>query len=157
MGFEIERKYLVDMAQLSSIISEIKSASIVQGYLNLDPERSVRVRLKNKKAFITIKGKTDGIKRVEFEYEIPFSEGEELLKLSTHAPIIKTRYEVLYKNFVWEVDVFDGENNGLIVAEIELPDEKTKFDLPNWAKEEVSDDIRYYNLALYQNPFCNWL
>lgn len=157
MGFEIERKYLVDKAELADIISNEKGASIVQGYLNLDPERSVRVRLKNQQGFITIKGKTQGIKRVEFEYEIPFSEGEELLKLSTHTPIIKTRYEILYKTFIWEVDVFEGKNSGLVIAEIELPDENTRFDLPHWIQKEVSDDIRYYNLALYQDPFCSWL
>jgi adenylate cyclase len=157
MGFEIERKYLVDKAQWSPVMETISGASIVQGYLNLDTERSVRIRLKNERAFITIKGKSDGIKRVEFEYEIPFNEGEELLKLSTHAPIVKTRYEVTFENIVWEVDFFDGVNKGLIVAEIELPDESTNFELPDWVNKEISDDHRYYNLALYQNPFCNWL
>lgn len=156
MGFEIERKYLVEKLQIDRIIKERKGADIVQGYLNLDPARSLRVRLKNQKAFITIKGKSDGIKRVEFEYEIPFEEGVEMMKLSTHDPIIKKRYEILHEGFVWEVDIFEGENKGLIVAEIELPNEQTHFSKPVWIKEEVSEDDRYYNLALYQNPYSNW-
>lgn len=157
MGFEIERKYLVDSELIRSVIENVNGESIAQGYLNLDIERAVRIRLKNESAFLTIKGKSEGIKRVEFEYEIPFEEGKELITLSTHSPIIKTRYEIKAGDFVWEIDVFEGANEGLIVAEIELPDEDSKFEIPNWITEEVSDDDRYYNLALYQNPFCNWL
>ena len=153
MAIEIERKYLVDKEKLMRVLKARQGKNIIQGYLNLDPSRSVRVRVKNNTAFLTIKGKSDGISRQEFEYEIPTEEANEMMKLCTHEPIIKKRYEIKQGNHIWEVDVFEGANDGLVLAEIELTSEQEAFVLPEWILEDVSEKKEYYNLYLYQNPF----
>ena len=152
MAKEIERKFLVkDSWQPQS--SGIK---IAQGYLSTVPERTVRVRIKGNRGYLTIKGKNQGISRAEFEYEIPVQDAEELLQLAEQPILVKTRYLEKQGDFTWEVDVFAGENQGLVVAEIELPAEDAEFSRPAWLGQEVSGDVRYYNANLIKCPFSLW-
>lgn len=153
MAQEIERKFLLKNAQWRGEIQ--KSQRIAQGYLNDQPERTVRARIKGERAFITIKGKNQGIARAEFEYEIPVADAHELLALCPNV-LDKTRHEIYRDGFIWEIDEFHGDNAGLIVAEIELPSIDTQFDRPGWLGEEVSGDPRYYNSALSTLPYCQW-
>ena len=153
---EIERKFLVIG---TDFISESRTQfRIVQGYLNSNPERTVRVRIKGDKGFLTIKGKGNdsGMSRFEWEKEIAVSEAEALLSLCEKGAIDKIRYNVMYENHLYEVDVFFGENEGLIVAEIELQSETESFEKPNWLGKEVTSDERYYNAFLSNNPFKSW-
>lgn len=150
---EIERKFLVDTKkwQPSEIGIEIK-----QGYLSTDPERTVRVRLAGNRSFLTIKGKTVGITRTELEYEIPVKEAEVLFKLCIYHPVEKIRYLEQVGGLIWEIDVFEGQNKGLVIAEVELESEKQKFLTPEWIKNEVSGDLRFYNSSLSKKPFSIW-
>lgn len=156
MAQEIERKFLVTSDAFKN--ESIKQSRITQGYLSSVPERTVRVRVKGAQGYITIKGiaNTSGVARYEWEKEIPVSEAEELLKICEPGVIDKTRYEVQVGCFTFEVDEFYGENQGLIVAEIELSDENDKFDKPSWLGEEVSGEARYYNSMLMKNPYTQW-
>jgi CYTH domain-containing protein len=131
---------------------------IVQGYLNSNPERTVRVRIKGGKGFLTIKGigNESGMTRFEWEKEIKVSEAEALLLLCEKGAIDKIRYNVIFENHLFEVDVFQGENEGLIVAEIELQSENETFSKPNWLGNEVTSDERYYNSFLSNRPFKYW-
>ena len=151
MGTEIERKFLV-----CGSIPEGTSSRLVQAYLSLDPQRTVRIRLDDETAFITIKGEMEGISRSEFEYEIPHADGEEMLKLAEGAVIEKIRHRILIGKHTWEVDVFSGANEGLVVAEIELESEDEAFEKPDWIGEEVTSDSRYINACLAQKPFSEW-
>ena len=153
---EIERKFLVK--SIDFINNSSKHQRIVQGYLNSNPERTVRIRIKDKKGFLTIKGKGNesGISRFEWEKEIDISEAEALLLLCEKGAIDKIRYEVPMGKHTYEVDVFAGENEGLIVAEIELQSETESFEKPNWLGEEVTSDERYYNAYLSNYPFKSW-
>ena len=153
---EIERKFLVTS---TDFISESTiSNRIVQGYLNSNPERTVRIRIKGNKGFITIKGKGNesGTTRFEWEKEIPVAEAEQLLPLCEKGVIDKIRYEIPLGQHIYEVDVFNGENNGLIVAEIELKNENDTFEKPNWLGKEVTGDNRYYNAYLSNFPYKDW-
>lgn len=154
MGLEIERKFLLKNSDWEKCIDS--KTSIRQGYLTTDAERTVRVRTTDETAFITIKGKTQRTTRQEFEYEIPFKDGESLLKLCEAPLIEKTRFIVKDGGRTWEIDKFDGENEGLTIAEIELTSEEEEIHLPDWIGEEVSQDARYYNSSLIKNPFKNW-
>lgn len=155
MAQEIERKFLVkgDFKK-----DAVKQTRITQGYLSSVPERTVRVRVKGEKGYITIKGigSESGASRYEWEKEIPVAEVNELLKICEPGVIDKTRYEVPMGNFVFEVDEFYGENQGLIVAEIELKSESDKFEKPQWLGEEVTGDVKYYNSMLMKNPYTKW-
>ena len=153
---EIERKFLVTNRDFISESSE--NFRIVQGYLNSNPERTVRVRIKGDKGFLTIKGKGNdsGMSRFEWEKEIAISEAEALLPLCEKGVIDKIRYEVPVGKHTYEVDVFSGENENLIVAEIELKSENESFEKPNWLGKEVTSDERYYNAYLSNNPFKSW-
>lgn len=146
MGKEIERKFLVS----NKSFIELAEASfhIVQGYLNRDPHRTVRVRVKNDEAYLTIKGKNSGIERTEFEYSIPVKDALEMLKMCEGGIIDKTRYVIPYMGHNWEVDVFHNLKSPLILAEIELEDVNSKFSLPPFIGEEVSDNPNYYNSNL---------
>lgn len=153
---EIERKFLV---LSNDFINEAFSKKrIVQAYLNSDPERSVRIRIKEDKAFLTIKGQgnSGGTTRLEWETEIPVQEAEKLLLICEKGVIDKTRYEIKVGNHVYEVDIFTGENDGLIMAEIELRSEDEPFEKPSWLGVEVTNDNRYYNAYLSNNPFTKW-
>lgn len=153
MAFEIERKFLVDTTKWQPTTPGTK---LIQAYLGLDPNPVVRIRIKGRKAFLTIKGSSRTISRPEFEYEIPLSDAHEMLKLAISEPIEKTRYEILHEGQKWEIDVFSGKNAGLVMAEIELMDENQEFNLPEWILEEVSGDARYYNSYLSEHPFQEW-
>lgn len=155
MAQEIERKFLVKGDFKSEAF---KATRITQGYLCSVPERTVRVRVKGDKGFITIKGIGDesGASRFEWEKEIPVAEVQDLLKLCEPGIIDKTRYLVKAGEFTFEVDEFYGENEGLTVAEVELPDENALFERPEWLGKEVTGDKRYYNSMLMKNPYKNW-
>ncbi len=155
MAQEIERKFLVKGDFKSEAF---KATRITQGYLCSVPERTVRVRVKGDKGFITIKGigNESGASRFEWEKEIPVAEVQDLLKLCEPGIIDKTRYLVKAGEFTFEVDEFYGENEGLTVAEVELPDENALFERPEWLGEEVTGDKRYYNSMLMKNPYKNW-
>jgi CYTH domain-containing protein len=155
MGIEIERKFLVHKEKWE-IAAKGTGKLLIQGYLFASTEKSVRVRIAGSKAFITIKGSTTGATRAEFEYEIPLADAQQMLNTLAESKIEKTRYEIEHDHKVWEVDVFYGPNNGLIVAEIELPNENEPLTLPDWVATEVTDDVRYYNSNLATNPYCNW-
>jgi len=153
---EIERKYRVKNTDFLDHC-EI-SYRICQGYLNSSSERTVRVRTKNEKGYITIKGKSNdlGTTRFEWEKEIQQNEALELLKLCEDFIIEKTRYVVKYNEQLFEVDVFHGDNEGLIIAELELNDENEFIDLPDWIGEELTGDIRFYNSYLSNHPYKTW-
>ena len=155
MAQEIERKFLVKGDFKSEVF---KSTRITQGYLSSVPERTVRVRVKGDKGFITIKGigNESGASRFEWEKEIPVGEVRELLKICEPGVIDKTRYLVKNGDYTFEVDEFYGDNDGLTVAEIELPDEQAQFNRPAWLGEEVTGDVRFYNSMLMKNPYKNW-
>ncbi len=153
---EIERKFLVPSTEFLS--ESIQSNRIVQGYLNSNPERTVRIRIKGTQGFITIKGKGNksGTIRFEWEKEIEVTEAEQLLLLCEDGVIDKVRYEIPFGKHLYEVDVFEGDNKGLIIAEIELEDENESFEKPNWLGKEVTGDDRYYNASISMNPYKNW-
>ena len=154
---EIERKFLVKSAQFIESASSKKS--ICQGYINLDPKRSVRIRIiDNSRSFISIKGKPfcKGLSRFEWEKEIPFEESEKLMLMCLPNKIEKIRYIVHFKGADFEVDVFKGANLGLTVAEIELDDVKGSFEKPKWLGEEVTGIEKYYNQKLCEKPFSQW-
>lgn len=153
---EIERKFLVTSAIFKELFH--KQTRIVQGYLNSTPERTVRVRIKGNKGSLTIKGKgnSSGTTRFEWEKEIPLVEAESLLLLCEKEMIDKTRYELKVGNHIFEVDVFDGNNKGLTIAEIELASEDEIFEKPVWLGKEITGDKRYYNSYLSQFPYNEW-
>ncbi len=156
MANEIERKFLVKGDYKSSVS---KQTRIIQGYISSVPERTVRVRVKGKKGFLTIKGigSASGATRFEWENEIPVAEANELLKICEPGTIDKTRFIVPEQSGLkFEVDEFYGENEGLTMAEIELPSEDHPFGKPDWLGEEVTGDSRYYNSMLMKNPFKSW-
>ena len=150
MSKEIERKFLVNKKLFKP---ESEGQYIAQGYLSSTPERTVRVRIKNHRGYLTVKGKNIGISRSEFEYEIPEADAKELLELCEPSIIVKRRYIVNVEGSMWEVDVFEGDNEGLIVAEIELKSEDEHFNKPDWLGKEVSFDKKYYNSNLSKHPF----
>ncbi len=153
---EIERKYLVNSLDFKN--EYFKKSEIAQGYISSNPERTVRIRIKADKGFLTIKGKGNesGATRLEWEKEIQVDEARELLKLCEKGIIEKTRYEVKSGNHIVEVDVFYGENDGLIIAEIELENENETIIKPNWLGDEVTNDEKYYNAYLSKNPYKSW-
>ena len=154
MGKEIERKFLV---RDDSFRSLAQGTRYRQGYLNSVKERVVRVRTIDDKGFLTIKGITTGATRAEYEYEIPLKEAEAMLDELCEQPLIeKNRYKIAHKGFIWEVDEFFGENQGLIFAEVELESEDQQFDKPEWITDEVTGDPKYFNSNLIQNPYKNW-
>jgi adenylate cyclase len=154
MALEIERKFLVDRDQWRP---RNDGVAFRQGYLSRVEDRVVRVRVAGGAAFLTIKGRSSGVTRFEFEYPIPVEDAEALLDRLCERPLIeKTRYEEVFGGHIWTVDVFQGENDGLILAEIELSSEAESFDRPPWLGREVSDDPRYFNSELSKRPFGYW-
>ena len=155
MAKEIERKYLLD---LSKWTPQSEGTHFKQGYLNAQKERVVRVRIEGAKAKLTIKGITTGVTRAEFEYSIPVEDAAILLDNLCEQPLIdKHRHKEVHFGKTWEIDVFHGENQGLVVAEIELTSEAEAFERPAWAGEEVSSDPRDFNSNLLKNPFKSWV
>ena len=152
MGVEIERKFLVKEGWQPTG----ESVSIKQGYLPGTGPMLVRIRLEDQRALLTLKGRTEGATRGEYEYEIPVQDAQELLLRCRKKVVEKTRYFVIHGDYTWEVDVFAGANKGLVVAELELSDEDEAFDRPDWLGAEVSSDARYYNSNLAEHPFSKW-
>jgi adenylate cyclase len=154
VAVEIERKFLVKVIPSNEIIV---SKNIKQGYIVNDKHQVVRVRKKGDEYFVTIKGNTIGLSRLEFEYPIPKEDADDMFKHLCGCDIIeKTRHYVHYAGHTWEIDEFHGRNQGLIVAEIELGSEREKFELPDWIGNEVTQDLRYYNMNLTTLPFLDW-
>lgn len=155
MHTEIERKFLVD-THLWNQLKKPEGNYLKQCYLSTDPERTVRVRIYGDKGFITIKGKMIHLTRPEYEYEIPVKDASDMIDQLGNQVIEKTRYCIPLNEKTWEVDVFHGENEGLIIAEVELESEVEKVTLPDWVKEEVSTDPKYFNANLQSHPFTQW-
>lgn len=154
MGIEIERKFLIDQTKLPPLTN---GYTITQGYIPTRDHTTVRIRIRDKEAFLTIKGKSEGASRLEFEYPIPLADAQAMLtNLCSTSLIDKTRYLITHEGHIWEVDVFEGANKGLIVAEIELESEEEEFTLPEWVSEEVTHDVRYFNSQLIENPYTQW-
>ncbi len=154
MGIEIERKFLVNQQKWQPLDSGLIYR---QGYIRTHNGSSVRVRVAGKKGFLTLKDKVKNLSRAEFEYPIPVQEAEEMLNLLCDRPLIeKIRYKITFDNFVWEVDQFLGENEGLMIAEVELTNETQTVNLPPWIDSEVTHDHRYFNSYLAQNPYKSW-
>ncbi|NLM74771.1 MAG: CYTH domain-containing protein [Clostridiaceae bacterium] len=153
MALEIERKFLVTN-------SDYKKGAVrsfySQGYLSDDPDRIVRVRICDDSAFLTIKSRKNDLERYEFEYPIPLSDAEVLLSLCKKPIVRKYRYTLTYKGFTWQVDEFLDENQGLVIAEIELEDSSQPFEKPHWIGKEVTSDPRYYNANLIRHPYNMW-
>jgi adenylate cyclase len=155
MAQEIERKFLIAGDDWRKNIHA--SHSMTQGYLNNDPNCSVRVRTCGDQAWLNIKSATIGCQRLEFEYEIPLQDAVDMLASLRQGPVVKkTRHMIRYGEHLWEVDEFEGDNSGLIVAEIELSAPDEHFERPAWAGLEVTQDIRYYNTQLSKRPFNSW-
>ena len=153
MATEIERKYLVTSDRWRT---GEPGRRITQGYLSRDPDRTVRVRIVGDDAFMTIKGRTTGISRMEIEFPLARNHAEAMMPICIQPWIDKTRYEVNHHGMVWEIDEFHGANEGLVIAEIELPSEDTAVVLPDWVGMEVSNDFRYANSSLSEVPFKQW-
>lgn len=149
MGKEIEYKFLVEPNKWAAL-EKPKPQLIIQSYLQNLPERTVRVRVKGNKGFLTIKGATEGVTRLEYEYEIPVSEVEEIIAQFQLPYIRKNRYELKVDQHIWEIDVFEGPLEGLILAEVEVSSEGESFTRPNWVTEDVSTNPDYYNAVLIQ-------
>ena len=156
MAKEIERKFLVKSDAFKQ--DSFKQTKITQGFLSTVPKRTVRVRIKGEKGFITVKGigNESGASRYEWEKEIPVEEVSDLLKICEPGAIDKTRFEVKSGGHIFEVDEFYGENDGLVVAEVELSEEDEAFEKPEWLGEEVTGEVKYYNSMLMKNPYKNW-
>jgi len=155
MAVEIERKFLVT-PELWDNLTKPDGLECIQTYLLKDDYRTVRVRVLGDKGFITFKGKTVGFSKPEFEYQVPVNEAKEMIQLFGETTITKTRYLFPQGKHTWEVDVFYGDNEGLIVAEIELSSEDETFSLPEWIAEEVTGDYKYSNSNIQGHPFKNW-
>jgi CYTH domain-containing protein len=153
---EIERKFLVTSLGYRKVATSKKR--IVQGFLNTHPERTVRIRVKSDTGYLTIKGKSNetGTTRYEWEQEIPLADAEKLLKLCEQGTIEKIRYEVPFDNHMFEIDEFYGENEGLILAEVELQSENEAFKKPSWLGKEVTGNIKFYNSQLSKKPYKTW-
>lgn len=153
-SYEIERKFLVGD---TSFLAGLQGAPIVQCYVSRTDRSTLRVRISGTQAWLTLKGRSSGIRRREFEYPIPLDEAETILaELCEGAAIRKTRYAVLYREHIWDVDVFHEDNSGLVLAEIELGHEDEVFARPGWLAQEVTADFRYANSSLSTHPFCRW-
>ena len=154
MAVEIERKFLVNGDEWRK---QAVPHRIVQGFLSRDPDRIVRVRVAGDNAYLTIKGRANGLSRAEFEFPIEVSLAQDLLQICLPTIIEKSRHKLGWGGVTWEIDEFHGANSGLIVAEVELPQEDTAFEMPPWIGAEVSFDYRYTNSQLSEHPFTTWI
>jgi CYTH domain-containing protein len=155
MGLEIERKFLVDHEKWEHL-NKPQGLHYRQGYLLSNAGQTIRVRVSDKQAYLNMKSKVSQVSRKEYEYEIPLADGLEILDAFTKSGTEKVRYRIPFDGKTWEVDVFIGDNAGLIVAEIELESENEKFEKPDWVTAEVTDNDRYANSSLATHPFKNW-
>jgi adenylate cyclase len=155
MATEIERKFLITNDSWRKEADE--GIYMVQGYMGSNEKSSIRIRINGDTANLNIKSKTIGIQRSEFDYPIPVDEAKDILETLCDKPYVeKTRYHVIHDDKKWEIDVFSGDNDGLIVAELELESTDEEFSMPDWAGEDVSDDPRYYNVCLVTHPYKDW-
>ena len=154
MAKEIERKFLIDM----NIIGELNDGKrISQGYISTSDKTVVRARIKGSEGFLTLKGQVKSFTCSEFEYQIPLIDAEKIIdELCDGGIVDKTRYDIFHKGHTWEVDVFHGHNQGLVVAEVEVQSESEHVDLPEWILEEVTGDVKYFNVSLLSNPYSTW-
>ncbi|MCS3801397.1 CYTH domain-containing protein [Niastella sp. OAS944] len=155
MGIEIERKFLVKKDKWAQVVKQERSL-FRQGYILSDPQKTIRVRLTDTEAFLTIKGQTVGAARPEFEYNIPMEDARHMLDNFCVSELSKIRYFIPYDGHTWEVDEFLGQNEGLIVAEIELSAENEQFSLPDWVDKEVTSEKKYTNSNLAVKPYGEW-
>lgn len=155
MGIEIERKFLVKKDKWAQVVKAERSL-FRQGYILSDPQKTIRVRLTDTEAFLTIKGQTVGVARPEFEYNIPMEDARHMLDNFCISELSKIRYFIPHNGHTWEVDEFLGQNEGLIVAEIELSSEDEQFSLPDWVDKEVTDEKKYSNSNLAVKPYGEW-
>lgn len=153
---EIERKFLVNKILWKDLYNPVNATFIQQAYLSTDPKCSVRIRIADSKALISIKGESKGISRDEFEYHVPLNDGMEIIRLAGTPTIVKRRYSIPFKGYTWEVDEYLGDNEGLILAEVELDADTEEPEWPKWIDKEVSADPRYFNLQLAINPINHW-
>jgi adenylate cyclase len=154
MAKEIERKFLIDLNALGTLDA---GTVMKQGYIATADKTVVRIRVAGERAYLTLKGANKGLSRTEFEYEIPTDDAEAMIAELCNGPVVeKTRHLILHAGHTWEVDIFHGDNAGLVVAEIELSSETETFEQPNWVTTEVSGDVKYYNSSLLDHPFKNW-
>lgn len=155
MAVEIERKFLVNGESWRALV--VRSEEILQGYISREKRCHVRVRTKGGKGILTLKGESSGISRTEFEYEVPLSDAKQMInEFCDVNQIAKIRHTLIHKQQEWVIDEFAGENSRLIMAEVELTDQESHVELPPWVGKEVSDDPRFYNAYLSQNPFNHW-
>jgi adenylate cyclase len=154
MGVEIERKFLVEKNKLPKLS---EGYTIKQGYIQTAGVNTVRVRIRDNEAFLTLKSSSRGRKRLEYEYSLPLDDAQEILENLCQKPFIdKKRYLIQHQGHTWEIDIFEGENKGLIVAEIELESEDESFTIPEWVTQEVTEDKRYANSNLIKKPYSAW-
>ncbi|GGY12391.1 CYTH domain-containing protein [Paludibacterium paludis] len=153
MGVEIERRFRVTGEAWRGLAEGLRYR---QGYLSVDPERTVRVRVVGEQAWLTIKGRITQVSRHEFEYPIPVADAQAMMDAMCPMVVDKLRYRIEWRGHIWEVDEFFAENAGLVLAEIELPDEATPFDKPAWIGEEVTEDPRFTNAYLSKTPYSRW-
>ena len=154
MGTEIERKFLL---RNDGWRAGAEGVPYRQGYLSTAADRNVRVRIVGQTGYLTVKGRTSGISRLEFEYEIPLADARRMLDQLCFKPLIeKTRFKIEHRGLIWEVDEFAGDNAGLVVAEVELESEGQEIELPPWIGREVTDDPRYLNASLVKQPYTTW-
>lgn len=154
MAVEIERKFLIDVAKISELTN---GTSIKQGYIRTQDHTAVRARVQGDRAFLTIKGENNGATRSEFEYPIPRADAEQIIaELCAGVTVDKMRYLINHSGHTWEIDIFSGDNQGLIVAEVELGSADETLAIPNWVIKEVTGDHKYYNSNLLTNPFKHW-
>lgn len=146
MAYEIEHKYLVDNDSYKSLA--YKKVKIRQGYLNRSPDRTVRIRTVDRSGYLTVKGRNQGDKRLEFEYEIPYSDALHIFQLAEPGIVMKTRYLVKYDGLIWEVDEFHGSLEGVVIAEVEVPESGYEYNLPPFVGQNITGDPRYYNSNL---------
>lgn len=155
MGVETERKFLVNKEKWL-LLPKPSGILMRQGYLSIEPECTIRVRMAGQQGFLTIKGKTTGASRNEFEYQIPYKDAKELFENLSVATLSKVRYKMMHRDKLWETDEFLDENEGLIIAEIELRSEEESFDKPDWLEKEVTTDEKYYNSYLATHSYKQW-
>jgi CYTH domain-containing protein len=155
MPKEIERKFLV-RKDLWYAQKKPQGTDIIQSYMVNEPDKVIRIRVTDTKGYLTIKGPAIDSTRYEFEYSVPRNEAMEIMDLFTKEKIEKIRYKIDFQNHFWEIDEFFGENDGLIMAEIELKSQDESFEIPSWLGEEVTHDHRYYNSYLSEHPFSSW-
>jgi len=154
MGIEIERKFLIDLQK----IPQLKNGHIIrQGYIKTENHTTVRARILDEKAYLTLKGKNSGMVRSEFEYSIPLKDACDIIdQLCEKNVIEKTRYLLNFSGHTWEIDIFEGNNKGLVIAEVELDNEMECLDIPEWITKEVTGEQKYYNSSLSRYPYSQW-